>query len=356
MKHASFTGASLALGLMLTLSACSGAGQPQVVAPPVTVHTPRALDFQDYLEVTGNSAASQTVDLTARVEGFLRDIYFKDGSVVKKGALLFLIEPDQYQAKLALNKAQLDNAQAEYERQQRLIAQQATSQANLDSWRAQRDQAQANVQLAQINLSYTKVNAPFTGRIGRHLIDIGNLVGTPQTSKLATLEQLDPIWAYFTVNERDAIRVRPAMAALHVKRPEGQPVEAGLQTDSDFPYHGKVDFVDTGMDTSTGSIQLRAAFDNPDSKLLPGLFLRLRLPLGPATRALAVPDSAVSHDQAGAYVLLLGPENVVKQQRVQTGGLQNGMRAITGGLNAKDQVIVDGLMNAAPGNKVTPAS
>jgi RND family efflux transporter MFP subunit len=340
-----------------SLCGCTGASTatPSAPTPPVTVTRPQRVAFQDYLELTGNTVASRSVNLTARVEGYLRKVYFSDGSSVPAGTPLFLIEPEAYEARVRLNEAQLTNAEAEYERQQQLVKQQATSRANLDNWLAQRDAAKANTDLARITLSYTHVAAPFAGRVGRHLVDEGSLVGSGQPTPLATLEQISPIYAYFNVNELDVLRVRAAMAAQHLTRVQGViPVEAALQTDVDYPYHGTLDFIDTGVNASTGTLQARASFANADSKLLPGLFVKLRIAIGPAVFTLAVPDVAVGRDQAGSYILIVDELSRVVQRRVETGGLASGMRSITRGLDPQDRVIVDGLLNAAPGGTVTP--
>jgi len=329
----------------------SGAATPPL--PTVTVARPQQLAFGEYLELTGNTVASRSVNLTARVEGYLRKVYFRDGSTVETGAPLFLIEPEPYEARVRLNEAQLISARAEYERQQRLITQQATSRANLENWLAQRDAAQANTQLARINLTYTHVAAPFTGRLGRHLVDEGNLVGNGQATLLATIEQLSPIYVYFNVNERDVLHVRQRLAAQHLAQvPEGVPVEAALQTDEGYPYRGTLDFIDTGINPSTGTLQVRASFANDDRKLRSGMFVRLRIAIGPEEEFPAVTDTAVGHDQAGSYLLLLDAQSRVVQQRVTTGGLVNSMRAIRKGLTGEDRVIVAGLLNATPGRRV----
>jgi RND family efflux transporter MFP subunit len=347
--------AALIAALAGALAACGGAGKGAAPAPPqVTVARPQRLEFRDYLEVTGNTAASRTVNLVARVQGYLRKIYFRDGSLVSAGEPLFLIEPDSYQATVKLNEAQLHQAQAEFERQKRLIEANATSKSSVENWQSQRDAAAANTELAQLNLSYTHISAPFAGRIGRRQVDEGNLVGNGGATQLATLEQLKPMYVYFNVNERDLLRVRQQMAERHMtKLPEVVPVQAALQTDSGYPYQGTLDFVDTGVNTSSGTLQVRATFPNDDGALLPGLFVRVRIATGPPRPMLAVPDVAVGHDQAGPYVLLVDAQSVVTQRHVQIGAVLNGMRAITHGLAAADRVVVDGLLNAAPGNRVT---
>ena len=235
-----------------------------------------------------------------------------------------------------------------------LIEANATSTSTVESWQSQRDAAAANTQLAQINLSYTHISAPFAGRIGRRQVDEGNLVGNGGATQLATLEQLKPMYVYFNVNERDLLRIRQQVAARHMtKLPDVVPVEVGLQTDPDYPYQGTLDFVDTGLNTSSGTLQVRASFPNDDGRLLPGLFVKVRVATGPPYPMLAVPDVAVGHDQAGPYVLVVDAQSLVNQRHVQIGAVQNGLRAITQGRAVEDRVVVDGLLNAAPGNRVT---
>jgi RND family efflux transporter MFP subunit len=350
--------AALAGGALL----CGCGGRNQYQPPPpaaVTVSKPLRLPVTDYLETTGSVAALRTVDLVARVEGFLRSVDFTDGSLVKAGQLLFVIEPEPYEAKLAAAQAQLLNAQSEYQRQLRMMKENATSQANVDKWLSQRDSDAANVTLAKLNVGYTRITAPFAGRIGRHLVDPGNLVGSAGTStKLATLEQIVPIYVYFSINERDVLRVRAAAQAqgrpINAEAPR-VPVEVGLQTDNGYPYGGTLDFADTGVSTGSGTLQLRAVLPNTEHVLLPGVFARLRIALGPAKPQLMVPDRVVSHDQVGSYVLVVDADHKVVQRRVETGALRDGLRAVLSGLEADNEVVVDGLQNAVPGNSVTPS-
>jgi RND family efflux transporter MFP subunit len=345
------------LVLAATLVACSKSNQYHPPPPPtVVVSAPLSMPVTDYLQATGTVAASKTVDLVARVEGYLRSIDFPDGSLVKQGQLLFVIEPEPYEAKLASQQAQLLNAQSEYDRQLRMIKENATSQANVDKWLSQRDQARAAVTLAAINLGYTHVKAPFSGRIGRHLVDIGNLVGSAGSTKLATLDQVVPAFVYFSVNERDVLRIRSAAMAA------GKPIKAtaprvpvylGLQTEEGYPHEGTLDFASTGVDTGSGTLQLRAEVPNVEVLFLPGLFARVRVPLGAPRTMLVVPDRVVSNDQVGSYVLTVNAEHRVVQQRIETGPLTNGMRAVTSGLEPGSSVVIDGLQSAVPGNVVT---
>lgn len=344
--------------LAATLVACSNSNQYHPPPPPsVVVSAPLRMPVTDYLQATGTVAASKSVDLVARVEGYLRSVDFQDGSLVKQGQLLFVIEPEPYQAKLASQQAQLLNAQSEYERQLRMIKENATSQANVDKWLSQRDQARAAVTLASINLGYTHIKAPFTGRIGRHLVDPGNLVGSTGTAtKLATLDQVVPAFVYFSVNERDVLRIRAAaMAAgkpINAKAPR-VPVYLGLQTEEGYPHEGTLDFASTGVDTGSGTLQLRAEVPNSETLFLPGLFARVRVPLGAPRTMLAVPDRVVNTDQVGSYVLTVNAEHRVIQQRIETGPVTNGMRAVTSGLEPGSSVVIDGLQSAVPGNLVT---
>lgn len=325
--------------------------------PPVTVSKPARMPVTDYLQTTGSVSAFMSVDLVARVEGYLRSVNFQDGSIVKAGQVLFVIEPEPYRAKLQGQEAQLLDAQSEYDRQLRMIKENATSQANVDKWRSQRDEAQANVLLARINLGYTQITAPFTGRIGRHLVDPGNLVGSSgSATKLATIEQIDPAYVYFSVNERDLLRVRAAAQA------RGQPlnqtprvaVYLGLQTENGYPHEGTLDFANTGLDTGSGTLQLRAVVPNAHWMFLPGLFARVRIPRGAPTAQLMVPDRVVGNDQVGSYVMLVAADHKVQQRRVETGPAQDGLRAILSGLEPGSEVVIDGLQNAVPGNIVSP--
>ena len=345
------------MAALTSLMGCGKRNQYQPPpAPPVTVSKPLSMPVTDYLQSTGSVAAFKTVDLMARVEGYLRSVNFKDGSVVKAGQLLFVIEPEPYQAKLASYQAQLLDAQAEYDRQLRMIKENATSQANVDKWLSQRDQAAAAVTLAKINLSYTRVTAPFDGRIDRHLVDPGNLVGTMGTAtKLATIEQIDPAYVYFSINERDLLRVRAAVQTQTKKLGEAPavPVQVALQTDEGYPHLGTLDFAGSGLDTGSGTLQLRASVPNARYTLLPGLFARLRIGLAAPVPRLVVPDRIVSSDQAGSYLLTVGPDQKVRQQRIETGPLESGFRAVLAGLDANSEVVIDGLQNAIPGNLVT---
>jgi len=365
-------GGAVFLASALALVGCEEENRYQPPPPAaVTVAPPLQQPVTAYLELTGNTSATLSVDLVARVEGYLQSIEFTDGTVVKKDAPLFVIEPAPYQAKVAQQRAVVEQQQAalvqteaEYQRQQNLIKDKATSQANVEQARAARDsaqggvdEAQANLQLAEIDLGYTQVNAPFDGRIGRHLVDPGNLVGHGDPTKLATIEQLDPLYVYFTLNEIDVLRVREVMRARGMTQaPVGTlPILVGLQTEEGYPHQGTLDFVDSGLETSTGVLQLRALLPNADYVFLPGLFVRVRVPLGDPQPGLFVPNAVVGYDQGGHYLLVVGADDTVSVKRVTIGVREGPLRQIVDGLEATDRVVIDGLQKAVPGSKVAPS-
>ena len=350
----------------------------QFVAPPpaeVSVAQPLQQNVRPFVELTGNTAAYNTVDLVARVEGFLQGIDYKDGAFVKKSDSLFRIEPTTYDAKvkqaeaeLASTQALLVQAQAEFIRQETLLRQSVTAQNTYDQAKAKRDSAQANVEnnsasliIAQTNLGYTKVAAPFDGIVTNHLVSVGELVGSSTPTKLATIIQLDPIYATFNMSEQQMldIRTRLRAAGVTVDNMKDIPIEIGLMTEQGYPHKGKLDYASPSLDTTTGTILIRAIFDNPNRALLPGFFVRVRVPTDPTDKgdkaALIVPDRIVAEDQAGKYLLVVGKDDVVEQRRVTTGMLlPGGLRVIDTGLKPDDRVVVSTNGRAIPGRKVTP--
>ena len=363
--------AALLCGLGASLAACKE--QNRYVAPPppkVSVATPARQDVTRYLEVNGNAVAVNSVDLVARVQGFLQEIGYTDGEQVKGGRNLFTIEPQPYLAKLnqaqaqqAAAEAQLKQSQEEYTRQSTLgrsdfASQSAVEQAlaNRDALSAQLDEAKANTQFAAINYSYTHVLAPFDGLVTAHIPSIGALVGGNTPTKLATVIQLNPIHVTFTISEQDVQRIRAAMSAKGVSvRDLGKiPVEVGLQTEQGYPHRGEIDYLSPQIDPSTGTLMARGLFDNPQGTLLPGFFTRVRVPIDTAPNALLVPDTALGADQGGRYVLVVDKDNVVAQRHVEVGPLVNAMRVIESGITPEDRVVVDGIQRAIPGAKVDP--
>ncbi len=358
MKPHAFFPFGCVLALAAFASGCKKPGESTRQTPPaVTVSHPLPQEVTNYVDLTGTTASSRTVDLVARVTGYLQSVNFQEGSFLEEGKLLFVIEPKPYEQQLALAQAALDRAKSEYERQVSLIASNATSVANVEKWRSERDQAAAQVELAKINLGYTHVTAPFPGRISRRLVDPGNLVGPGATVKLATLDQVAPIYVNFTLNERDALRIREA-ARQRGHDPQflqgKMPVWIGAENEQGHPQEGTLDYIDTGVDPSTGTVLMRASFTNGNYQLFPGLFARVRLSFGVGEPMLVVPNSAMGNDQEGDYVLVVAADGVVARRAVEKGPLTHNGCAIRTGLSASDRVIVNGLVRARPGTKVTP--
>lgn len=341
----------------------------QTLPPPiVVVKKPVLMKLSEYITQTGNTVAFNSVNLVARVEGYLDAVEFTDGTFVKKGQALFIIEPEPYleqlrqaEATLASQKASYAYAVAEHERQKQMYKENATSLNNVQKWLAKRDEAEANVAgavanaaIAAINYSYTHISAPFDGRMGRHLVDPGNLVGNGKATDLATIEQIDPIYVYFNVNELDLIKLRAAARAQGFKPSDINqvPVFVGMQNETGFPYEGRLDFVNTGLNASTGTMEFRALLSNKNAILVPGLFVQVRIPITRPEPKWTVPDTALQYDQIGAYLLVVDKKDNVVLKRVTTGGVENGMRAILKGVDAQDKVIVEGLQNAVPNHPV----
>lgn len=366
----------IAVSAALALAACEEKNTYVPPPPPkVTVAPVLQQPVTRFLELTGNTASINSVQLNARVQGFLTAINYEDGQLARKGSVLFVIEQDQYKASLdqakatlAANQALQVQAEAEYNRQAQLAKQDFASQATLDQARAKRDQAVANVanaeaavQTAQINLGYTQVTAPFDGLVTAHQQDVGALVGYSGPTQLASIVQVDPIYVWFSLSEQQVLNIKEHLARtgrtlMSVERRIGDiPMEIGLQTEQGFPHKGKLDYIAPQVDPNLGTLTVRGIFENKDMALLPGLFARVRLPLGDAAPTILVPDAAISYNQLGAYVLTVGADNVVSQTMVTTGQLQaNGLRAIEGGLKVGDRIIISGLQRAVPGSKIDP--
>jgi RND family efflux transporter MFP subunit len=336
--------------------------------PAVTVAQPVRQAVTDYLELPGNTQAISTVQLVARVAGYLDNILFQDGQIVKKGDLLFLIQQDTYQellqqaeGQIQLQKAQLEYAEKQLIRYSNLLPQKATSQENVDNWRYQRDSAQANLRvaeasrsLAKLNLGYTEVRAPFDGRIDRRLVDPGNLVGSGGNTVLAQLNQIDPIYAYFNISDHDLARLMKEAHWTPGKiEAQQRPVWIGLPDEEGYPHQGRLDFAAISLTPTTGTLLLRGIFSNPDGKILPGFYARVRVPVkhGPA---LLVPQDAVGYDQQGPYVLIVKENNLVGHVSVRTGTRVDDLRVIEEGLTGKEWVVIKGVQKAIPGRQVTP--
>jgi membrane fusion protein (multidrug efflux system) len=410
----------VAFGLLMGFAAGCGEPNAYIEPPPpeVTVATPTRRDVTDYFVSTGTTQPVVSVDVRARVKGFLKERLFKEGSLVKEGQLLLVIDEEPFQlaleqaktklaeaeatlekaresraretakAQLALDVAQLQMSNISSSRQRNLLARGAgtpeeqdqaeaarkKAEAQVDADQAQLDQALADyktnilsaeagaaaarnaVRNAEIELSYCRMHSPVDGRISRVNYHVGNLVGDGQSSLLATIVKTDPVYAYTTVNEYDLPRFRKGTTSGSRSGTDGPsaPMEMEMAGEEGFPHRGQLDYQDPVVDPGTGTVQIRGVFPNPDGSILPGLFVRLRVPAGEKKGALLIPERALGTDQSGQYLLVVGKDDVVEYRSVRAGALLDGMRVVEGKIGPEDRVVVDGLLRARPKLKVNP--
>ena len=361
--------AAAVAGLACLLAAC---GQDNAYVPPpppvVSVAAPVQKTVTRYLEATGNIAVVNTAKLVARVPGFVESIGYQDGDEVKKGAVLFTIEPEPYELRLrqaqaaeTATRASLAQAEAEVQRLTELASRQIGTKVALDNATTSREtaesnlkQAQVNTRLAAINLAYTRVTAPFDGIVGARQVSVGDFVGAGAATVLATIQQLDPIYVNFSINERELQLIQAMIERLGIAPDDLKkvPVEVGLQTETGHPHRGTLHYAATGVSPQTGTLMVRGILPNPKHALLPGYFVRVRVPLPQPENALLVPDVALGSDQGGRYVMVVTKDGVAEQRRVQVGPVVDELRVIESGLQPNDQVVVDGIMHAIPGQKI----
>ena len=370
---AAVLGLALSIGALLHPSHEAKARTRKAVAHPalasVGVSTPiqRTLDMQ--ASFLGQYSAVDKVELRAQVGGTLTEIHFKDGDIVHKGDLLFVIDPEPYQIRMSQALAQLEAAKArfdlatqEFARAQTLKATDAGTAENVEQRLADKlaaqaavDGARAQVHDARFDLDHTRITAPFTGRIGNHQISVGNLVAgsraaTSPTTLLTTLVSLDPIYLDFDMSEADYNNY-----LRNHQKPDGQEtVEIALADATTFDREGTLDFIDNALDRSSGTIHARAVVANNNLQLTPGGFARVRLSVTKPASVLLVPDASVLPDQSSHFVLTVAPDGTVSPKQVQVGDLRGGLRVIRSGLSPTDHVVVDGIPLAHPGAKVAP--
>lgn len=386
---------SVTLTVSVLLSACGGGDGPLRQAPEVTVAQPVTRPVQPYVDFTGTTRAVESVEIRARVGGVLEQQLFRSSEIVDEGKVLFIIEPDQYQAArdeavAMLRSAIADSAlkESNLERIQIAIETNAVSRQDLDRAQAERDAAVAGVlgararlSRAQLDYDYTSVRSPITGQVGRRLVDPGNLVGYADQTLLTTVNRLAPIHVFFNAPEWVVLQMLRQMQTVRGELAHGdesvmdglegageqddaavQAQEAvvkvlvGTSADEDrFPFEGYIDFIGNTVDPSTGTIELRAVFDNADFQLFPGLFVRVRVMAIAAEDRLLVDERAVGTDLGGKYVYLVGDENIVERRYVQVGQPQpDGTVVVEDGLEADETYISNGLLRARPGLPVTP--
>jgi RND family efflux transporter, MFP subunit len=356
-------------GLLALQAGCKEQPKPQPPPPPkVTVAQPVQQTVTDSLDLTGNTQAIYTVQLVARVVGYLEKVLFQDGQRVKKGQPLFVIQQNTYQdnlrqaeAAILQYRAQLQWTESQLDRYSNLIQHNAAARSDVENWKFQRDTAVANLRaaeaqrdLAKLNLDYTLVTAPFDGRMDRRLVDPGNLVGSGGSTVLAQINQIDPLYVYFNISDLDLARLLKVTRGIPGST-DGRkwPVHAGLPSEDGYPHQGYLDFAAINLTTTTGTLLMRGVLPNTDGKILPGLYTRVRVPLEQRS-AMLVPEVAVGHDQQGDYLLVVNDKNVVERRGVTTGPSVESRRVIATGLSGGEWVIVNGLLKAAPGRQVTP--
>ena len=354
----------------LLASACArnvAAQQQAVPMPQVTVATAISRKVTEFDEFTGRFEAVERVEVRPRVSGYISSVNFTDGNEVKKGEVLFVIDPrpyvaerDRARAQLAQARSQLALAKSERERAAKLLGQHAISQEELDTRTAGDEQAQASVAAAkaaldsaELNVEFTRVTAPIAGRISRALITSGNFVSNGQTL-LTTLVSLDPIYVTFDGDEQAYLRYgKPVRTSAHGGANEARsPVVVGLANESGYPHQGAMVFVDNALDPATGTIRSRALLDNHERLFTPGLFARIRLLDSAQRDAVLVNDSAIGTDQTVRYVLVVGAGNKVEYRPVQLGPVIDGLRVVQSGLAAGETIVVNGLQRVRPGAQV----
>ncbi len=372
---------SLSVLTSLLLAAVIGCQRktPQVATakPPATpVSLPIEREVTDYVDFTGRTNAVNSVDVRARVSGYLKEMPFKEGAEVEKDATLFLVDDRPYKAQydqamgqVNLYKAQLALAKANYARDKDVAKTPgAVSVQQLDQDKAAVDEAdaavkafQASLEVYNLNLSFTKVTSPIDGQISRYYLTLGNLVVQDQTL-LTTVVSLDPMYVYFDIDEGTVLRVRKAINEGSIKRYQegGIPVFMALQNEVNFPHKGTVDFINNQVNPNTGSLSVRGRFENPKPAkgvrmLSPGMFVRVRMPIGQGHPAILVIDRAVGSDQGLKFVYVVDAENKVQRRSVSTGALQeDGLRVITEGLKANERVVIGGLQQVSVRKQVEP--
>jgi len=414
MTRAALWGLPALAAALLGLAGGCGDANTYVEPPPpeVTVAAPVQRDVTTYFEATGTTQPVMSVEIRARVRGFLKERLFEEGALVKKGELLLIIDEEPFQVTLEQAKAKLDEAEAALrkakesrapqmakalleldkaelrlarlneERSRSLIGRGAGTREEMDQTEAARKKAEAQVEAdiaaleqaeadyetgilaataavatarqavrnAEIELGYCRMHAPIDGRISRANYQVGNLVGDGQATLLTTIVTTAPVYVYSTINEYDLLRFRRETGGGRLDAP----MEMALAGEEGFPHKGTIDYQDPMLDTDTGTVQIRGVFPNEEGAILPGLFVRVRIPSGEREGAILVPERALGMDQAGRYLLVVDKDDVVQYRPVQTHELIDGLRVVEGDVGVDDRIVVDGLLRARPNLKVKP--
>jgi RND family efflux transporter MFP subunit len=336
----------IALAVFIGLKACKKS--PPATPVSVTTALPLSQEIRSFQTFDGLVNPYLTVNLDARVTGYLSKIGFADGAMVKKGDLLFLIEQDTYIQQVNLNQAIYNEAKIEYNRQKALLTENATSQAAVDKALSSLLQSEANLKLAKINLGYTEIRAPFDGLMGKHLLDVGTYLGNnPDGVHLATIQQISPIYVYFSVNERDYLKYQSSQKSSVQRKSEvnNLPVYIGLQDEIGYPHEGVLDYAANLVSIETGALQLRGIFQNKKYDLIPGLYTRVMVQYGAPRNALLLPLTAMLTDQQGNYVYVLDERLRAQRQNVQLGQRFEKYVEVSSGLSSNSKVVINGFIN-----------
>jgi RND family efflux transporter MFP subunit len=363
------------LGICLGLAGCVRApsAAPEAAPTPVTVSRPVERDVTDYADFTGRTAAVDSVEVRAHVWGYLDQVHFKEGALVQKGDVLFTIDPRIYRADLeraqgtvAQYEARVHRLERDFHRAKNLLARGAVGQEEYDRYEADHREAVGNLQVARgnldlavLNMEYTRVTAPVSGRVSRYVVTVGNLIQSGDQNGgtlLTTIVSVDPMYVYFDMDERTVLRVRQLIRERKASpsRETEWPVWLGLATEEGFPHRGTINFEDNQVNPRTGTLRVRGVFPNKDELLSPGLFARVRVPIGRAHRALLVTDRAIDTDQGQKVLYIVNEKNEVVSRAIRPGALQHGLREVAEGLEAGERVIVSGLQQVRPGLTVEP--
>ena len=350
----------LATGSVVALmTGCSKSmAQQQPPPPQVTVAPVEQKDIVEWSEFTGHSEPVDSVEIRPRVSGYIQEVRFQSGQLVKKGDVLFVIDPRWNQAVFDQRQAEYDQAKSEAGRIDRLLQNNAISTEEADARKARFAEAKAALDSARLDLEYTEVKAPIDGRVSRALLTEGNYVSgnAGSASLLTTIVSVNPVYIYVDIDEASLLKFNELTSEnkLDLTADGKVPVELQLADESDFPHKGSVESFDNQLDADTGSILMRAVFANDDGRIVPGLFARIRLPLSERHPALLVDERAIGTDQADKFVLTLSPTNTVQYQAVELGPLIEGKRVVRSGLLAGEKIVVNGMARVHPGMAVTP--
>ena len=367
-------GRSAFISVILLLGASVGAaaqGNPPA-PPPVTVSQPLQQQITEWNEYTGQFTATESVELRARVSGYLTEIHFTDGQFVSKGDLLFVIDPRPFEIALASAQAQLTQATARLDLGNRQLARAAelrqrdnipasTYDERTEEVRAATgalDAAKAAVRSAELDLEFTHITAPMAGHISRHQVSLGNLVfggSGGNTTLLTTIVSTDPIYCVFDISEADLLVYRRAVSQGQLKGENNSlPIQARLIDEKDWTLKGQLNFVENQVDRGSGTLRVRAVFPNPEAAIISGQFARVRVPASAPHQALLVPDEAVVADQSRKLLMVARDDGTVEPHVVELGPLYEGLRIVRSGIAPTDKVVINGLVRVRPGAKVTP--